>query len=251
MGDFTGKTILITGGTSGIGRATALELAGRGANVVITGRRAAEGEKAVAELRRKGVKAEFVQGDVTDEAHLAAAVKVATAITGKLDGAFNNAGLELAGIPVSETTAENYRKVFDVNVLGVLLAMKHQLRVMQKGAAIVNNASIAGRIGMPGVGVYVGSKHAVIGLTKVAAMEGAPKGVRVNAVSPGAIETEMFDRFTGGSQPDNVKYMASLHPLGRIGHVNEIASAVAFLLSNQSTFMTGHDLVVDGGLTVP
>lgn len=250
MGSFSGKTILITGATSGIGRSTALELARRGANIVLTGRRAPEGEQAAREIQALGVKAAFVRGDVTDEAHIRQAVDTALKITGTLDGAFNNAGLELGNQPTIEATVDQYRKVFDVNVLGVLLSMKHQLRAMKPGAAIVNNASVAGSIGMPGVGIYIASKHAVLGLTKTAALEVAKSGIRVNAVSPAAIETPMFDRFTGGST-EAVQWMQALHPVGRIGKPEEIAKTVAFLLSEDAGFITGQDLKVDGGLTVP
>lgn len=248
---FKGKTALITGGTSGIGRATAIALAKAGANVVITGRRAPEGERVLGEIKAAGApKSAFVQGDVTDEAAVEKAVGAAIGLGDRLDLAFNNAGLELMGVNAADTTTEQYRKVFDVNVLGVILSMKHEIRAMLKsgGGSIVNNSSIAGSIAMGGLGVYVASKHAVIGLTKAAALEVAKSGIRVNAVSPAAIETEMFDRFTGG-KTENVSYMASLHPIGRVGKPEEIADGVLFLLGGGSTFITGHDLRIDGGFT--
>ncbi|MGH7133282.1 MAG: glucose 1-dehydrogenase [Phycisphaerales bacterium] len=253
MSSFKNKTILITGGTSGIGKVTALALAEAGANIVITGRRAPEGQAVVADLAKRGGKHLFVQGDVTDEAHLAKAVQTAAAITGRLDGAFNNAGLELGSNPIVEVNPADFHRIFDINVLGVLLSMKHQIKAMLAtgGGSIVNNASIAGTIGMPGAGIYIASKHAVLGLTKTAAVEVAKQGIRVNAVSPAAIETDMLDRFTGGRNPEVVTAFAAMHPIGRIGKPSEIAHPVLFLLSDDASFITGHDLKVDGGFTVP
>lgn len=257
MFDLKGRTALITGGTSGIGAATALAAASAGANVVITGRRVQEGERIAEQIRARGVKGQFVQGDVTDERSIERAVEQAVKLGGRLDLAFNNAGIELAGVNTADGTAEQYRRVFDINVLGVLLSMKHEIRAMLAGsrsdtaASIVNNASVAGSVGMPGAGVYIASKHAVLGLTKSAALEVAAQGIRINAVSPAAIDTPMFDRFTGDRNPDALNYMTSLHPIGRIGKPEEIANAVLFLFSSASSFMTGHDLKVDGGLTVP
>lgn len=251
-----GKTALVTGGTGGIGRVTAIALAREGVNVVITGRRADEGAKAAAEIAAFGVKSRFVQGDITDEAHVKSAVDAAVTLVsgagGGLHFAFNNAGVEVMG-PIVEASVEQYRKCFDINVLGVLLSLKHEIPAMLKagGGSIVNNASIAGRIGMPGAGVYIASKHAVIGLTKTAAMETAKQNIRVNSVSPAAIETDMFDRFTGNRNPDAMSQFTAMHPIGRTGRPSEIASPVLFLFSDAASFITGHDLLVDGGFCVP
>jgi NAD(P)-dependent dehydrogenase (short-subunit alcohol dehydrogenase family) len=249
------KVAFITGGTSGIGRATAVAFARRGASVVVTGRRAPEGEETVKLITAAGAQGHFIQSDVTKEDDIRRAVEGTVARFGRIDYAFNNAGTEgPIGQPVSEQTEQNYRTVFDINVLGLMLSMKHEINAMLKtgGGAIVNNASVAGRIGMAGVGVYVASKHAVLGLTKCAALEVAKQNIRVNAVSPAVIQTEMFDRFAeslGG--PQAVEYMTSLHPIGRIGQAHEVAEAVVWLCSDHASFIVGHDLLVDGGLTVP
>jgi NAD(P)-dependent dehydrogenase (short-subunit alcohol dehydrogenase family) len=253
MNDLRGKTALITGGTSGIGRITALALAEQGVHVAITGRRAEEGHAVAAEIKSRGVKSAFIRGDITDEAHVARAVAEAKALGGgKLNLAFNNAGVELAGFEVTASTVDQYKRIFDINVLGVLLSMKHEIPAMlaSGGGAIVNNASVAGTVGMPGVSVYIASKHAVLGLTKSAAMEVARKGIRINSVSPAKIETDMMHRFTGGS-PETVAQFANMHPIGRTGKPEEIAGPVLFLLSDAASFIIGHDLLIDGGYTVP
>jgi NAD(P)-dependent dehydrogenase (short-subunit alcohol dehydrogenase family) len=252
MNDLRGKTALVTGGTSGIGRITALALAEAGVNVAITGRRAEEGAQVAGEIKSRGVKSAFIRGDITDEAHLAKAVAEAKALTGKLNLAFNNAGVELAGFEVTASTVDQYKKVFDTNVLGVLLSLKHEIPALlaSGGGAIVNNASVAGTVGMPGVSVYIASKHAVLGLTKSAALEVARKGIRINSVSPAMIETDMMDRFTGGSA-ETVAQFANMHPIGRVGKPQEIAQPVLFLLSDAASFITGHNLLIDGGFTVP
>lgn len=254
MKHFVNTVTLITGGTSGIGKATALAIAGHGGHVVITGRREAEGKAVADACRVMGVKAVFVKGDASIEADNARFVAEALKITGKLNFAFNNAGVEgLVGVPTHEQTVENFHHVMNINVLGVLLSMKHQVPAMLAGGggAIVNNASVAGRVGMAGMGVYIASKHAVLGLTRTAALEYAKQNIRINSVSPAAIETEMFDRFTGGPQTEMAKGFASMHPIGRVGKADEIARPVLFLLSPDSSFITGHDLLVDGGFTVP
>jgi len=254
MKSLKGKTALVTGGTSGIGRATAIALADAGVNVVLTGRRDKEGEKVAEEVRKRGVKGVFVRGDVTDERHIQKAVETAKAITGKLDLAFNNAGIELMGVPIAETTPEQYKQVLDINVLGVQLSMKHEMKAMLASGikgSIVNTSSIAGRLSMPGMAIYSASKHAVLGLTKTAALEMAPKGIRVNAVSPGPIDTEMYDRFAAKMGPDAGAQIGAMVPLGRVGKSEEIAAPVLFLLSDDASYITGHDLVIDGGFSVP
>lgn len=250
-----GKVALITGGTSGIGRVTAELFAHQGANVAITGRRDAEGKAVVDAITKKGGHALFIKGDVSKDDDVKRMVSETVSRFGGLHYAFNNAGVEgEVGMPVTEQKESNYRHVFDINVLGVLLSMKHQVPAIlaSGGGAIVNNASIAGRVGMPGVSVYVASKHAVLGLTKCAAVEFSKMGVRVNAVSPAVIQTDMYDRFAdslGGEQAR--QYMTSLHPIGRVGQSEEVARAVIFLCSENASFITGHDLLVDGGFTVP
>jgi NAD(P)-dependent dehydrogenase (short-subunit alcohol dehydrogenase family) len=246
------KVALITGGGSGIGRATALAFASAGAKVALTGRREAEGQETVALIKQHGGQALFVQGDVRNEGDVARMVSQTLDAYGRLDAAFNNAGIEgEVGKPTHEQTVANYHAVMDINVLGVLLAMKHQIAAMLKngGGAIVNNASVGGLVGFPGASVYVASKHAVVGLTKTAALEYAKQGIRVNAVAPGGIKTPMLNRFTGGPGTDFFNQLSNLHPIGRLGTPEEIAEAVLWLCSDKSSFVTGLSLTADGGWT--
>jgi NAD(P)-dependent dehydrogenase (short-subunit alcohol dehydrogenase family) len=244
---------LVTGGTSGIGKATALHFANAGYRVMVAGRRQAEGDAVVATITASGGTARFLRTDVTDEAQVEALVAGTLSAFGRLDAAFNNAGVELFQ-PLGEANASDYHRIMTPNVLGVLLSMKHQIPAMLRtgGGAIVNNASIAGQIGFPQAAIYVASKHAVVGLTRTAALEFAKQGIRVNAVSPGAIQTDMLDRaFGSGDAGANAQkqFMAGLHPIGRIGTADEVAAAVVFLASPAAAFITGQDLAVDGGFT--
>ena len=246
------KIALVTGGTSGIGRAAAIAFANAGADVVIVGRRETEGLTTAKLVQQAGRKALFFRADVSNESECKQMVKATIEKFGRLDFAFNNAGVEGQMGPLVEATNENYRTVMDINVFGVLASMKYQIPAILKsgGGAIVNNASVASLIGMAGTSIYAASKCAVVGLTRAASVEMATQKIRINAVSPGGVQTEMYDRFTGGQ--DAVKeQMNTLHPIGRVGTPNEIADLVVFLCSEKATFITGQNIAIDGGLSVP
>ena len=241
--------VLITGGLTGIGRATALAFARTGARVVISGRRADAGAAVAAELRAFGAEAEFIRADVRRESDVEALVEQTVKRFGRLDIAVNNAGTEGTPGPVTAQTAESYAATFDTNVLGVLLSLKHELRVMQAQGAgsIVNLSSTMGHRGAPGASLYTASKHAVEGLTKSAALEAAAFGVRVNAVAPGPIETAMLDRITGSA--DRKANLVAGVPLKRAGRPEEIADAILFAASDRASFITGQIVSVNGGKT--
>ena len=244
------QVVLITGALTGIGRATALAFAAEGAHIVVSGRREEAGQQLAAELRSLGSVAEFLKADVRDEAQVRSLVEQTVERFGRLDVAVNNAGTEGLLGPITEQSAENYSATFETNVLGVLFSLKHEMRQMLKqgSGAIVNLSSIAGQVGMAGASVYVASKHAVEGLTKSAALEGAAAGVRVNAVAPGPVQTEMLERFVGGNQDAKNGFLGSL-PARRAGTVEEIAQTIVFLASDKAKFLTGQSLAVDGGYT--
>jgi NAD(P)-dependent dehydrogenase (short-subunit alcohol dehydrogenase family) len=241
--------VLITGALSGIGRATALAFAKEGASVVVAGRREAEGKALEAELRSLGAEAAFVRTDVRREDDVGSLIDQAVARFGRIDAAVNAAGTEGRPGPVTEQTAESYAATFDTNVLGTLLSMKHELRVMQAqgSGSIINISSTYGHEGGAGASVYVGSKHAVEGLTKSAALEAASSGVRINAVAPGPTETGMLNRFTGTAERKAA--LLKTVPLGRVGDPADIARAAVFLASENASFITGQILTVDGGKT--
>src|SRR5450755_3438818 len=241
--------VLITGALTGIGRATAVAFAREGARIVVSGRRDEVGHALAAELRSLGAEAAFVRADVRRDDDVRNLVDQTVARFGRLDVAVNNAGTEGKPGPLTEQTAESYAATFDTNVLGVVLSLKHELRVMQPqgSGSIINLSSTAGQRGAPGAAIYTASKHAVEGLTKVAALEGAAFGVRVNAVAPGPVETEMLDRFTGTAER-KAGLVAGV-PLKRAGKPDEIAQAIVYLASGHASYVTGQILSVNGGKT--
>lgn len=244
------STVLITGALTGIGRATAFAFAAEGYNVVVSGRRRETGQQLAAELRHKGVDAEFVLADVTDETQVEALIANTIKRFGRIDVAVNNAGVEGELGPITGQSVANYRATFDTNVLGVLLSLKHELAAMQTqgSGSIINLSSIAGQVGMAGASVYVASKHAVEGLTKAAALEVAAAGIRVNAVAPGPVETAMLERFTGGNA-DAKAGMLAMMPAKRGAQPEEIAQTIVFLASDKARYLTGQSIAVDGGYT--
>jgi len=243
------KVVLITGALTGIGRATALAFANEGARLVVSGRHDDEGQKLVAELRERGAEAEFLRSDVRQEDDLRSLIDKTVARFGRLDAAVNCAGTEGTPGPVTEQTAETYAATFDTNVLGTLLSMKHEMRVMlaQGSGSIVNVSSTYGHTGAAGASIYSASKHAVEGLTKSAALEAASSGVRINMVAPGPIETGMLNRFTGTDE--RKAGLAATVPLKRVGRPEEIAEIIVFLASDKASFVTGASYLVDGGKT--
>ena len=242
------KVAIITGGSSGIGRATAVALAKEGVRVVIAARRAKESEETLQLIKEAGGDGIFIKTDVASEDEVKQLVELTVAKYGRLDYAFNNAGIEGELASLVDQTSTVFDSVMNINVKGVWLSMKYQIPQMLKngGGSIVNMSSAAGVLGFPQLSIYVASKHAVLGLTKSAALEYAKSGIRINAVSPGAIETDMLQRTVDGNPQLRAQFNA-MTPIGHIGKPEEIADAVVWLLSDKASFVTGHTLLVDGG----
>jgi NAD(P)-dependent dehydrogenase (short-subunit alcohol dehydrogenase family) len=243
------KVALITGGTTGIGRDTAVLFAKNGAKVVISGRRETEGNEAIALVRAAGGDGLFVKSDVSKSSDVQSLIAKTVETFGRLDIAFNNAGIEGQWKPIIEQSEEDWDSVIDINLKGTWLCLKYEIQHMLtqgSSGAIVNMSSVAGLMGSAGAAIYVASKHGVIGLTRNAALECAAKGIRVNAVCPAVIETAMADR--AFADPQVSKRVLAMHPLGRFGKPMEIAEAVLWLCSDKSSFMTGHYIVLDGGM---
>src|ERR1700724_3991016 len=241
--------VLITGGLTGIGRAAAIAFAKKGAKVVVAGRRDDAGKALVKELRSLGSEAEFINADVRKDEDVRALVDKTVARFCRIDVAVNNAGTAGQVGPITDQTAESYAATFDTNVLGVILSMKHEVRAMQGQGrgSIINISSTYGHEGAAGASVYVGSKHAVEGVTKSVALEIVSSGIRVNCVAHGTTDTGMLTRFTGTSE--NKAALVTTVPLGRLGLSEELANAIVFIASDEASFITGHVLNVDGGKT--
>jgi NAD(P)-dependent dehydrogenase (short-subunit alcohol dehydrogenase family) len=250
MGEFDGKVVFITGGTSGIGRGTAVEFAKKGAKVAITGRREKEGNDTAKAIQVAGGKGLFIKSDVSNVEDVKKAIEQTIKQLGPIEIAFNNAGIEEEPVPFLEQEIGVFDKIMAINVRGMYACLQAEIKHMMehgKGGSIINNASVAGLLGMPGVAGYCASKHAVIGMTKALAAEFAKHKIRVNAVAPGPIQTEMFDRFIN-ARPQVKDYINASLPIGRVGTAEEVASCVLWLASPTATYVTGQTVAVDGGM---
>jgi NAD(P)-dependent dehydrogenase (short-subunit alcohol dehydrogenase family) len=250
MNEFQDKVAIVAGATSGTGRAAAIAYAREGAKVVVAGRRTKEGEETVRLVQAQGGEGIFVKTDVSKAVQVKELVERTLEKFGRLDIAFNNAGIEQVPLPYLEQEEKTFDQVVDINTKGVWLCMKYEIPAMLKtgGGSIVNTASVFGVIGVPGDEIYIASKHAVIGLTKSAAVEFGKQGIRVNAILPGVVDSDMFQRFSGGN-PEILAQWTAKHPIGRIGKPEDMAEAAIWLSSSKASFVTGHSLIVDGGYT--
>lgn len=242
------KTALITGGATGIGKATAKKLISQGVNVVISGRREELASGAIADIESvaiNGAIVKFIRNDVTDETAIQQMIAQVVTEFGRLDMAVNNAGVYNEAATLDQSDTKKFNEMIDVNVMGVYYCMKNEIAQMLKqgGGAIVNLASIAGLNGVPMTGTYVATKHAVVGLTKSAAIDHAVQGIRINAVAPGAIRTDIIAEHIAA----NEEGLAAMHPINRLGYPEEIANGIAWLLSDEASFVIGHTLNIDGG----
>ncbi|MBL8581683.1 MAG: SDR family oxidoreductase [Rhizobiaceae bacterium] len=251
--ELKGKVALVTGAGSGIGRSTALAFAGQGAHIVVSDINPDAGEETVQRIRDAGGEAIFVETDVSKEDEVQALVDQAVTKFGRLDIAFNNAGLTQNSAPLADQPSDTYDEIFDVTVRGVWLSMRAEIAQMLKqgGGSIVNMGSMSAVVGIPGLTTYSGSKHAVLGLTRGAALDYAKQNIRINAVGPGTIDTPMIDRFVELAGSDSVmEPIRAAHPIGRTGKPEEVAEAVLWLASDASSFVVGHILMVDGGYSI-
>jgi NAD(P)-dependent dehydrogenase (short-subunit alcohol dehydrogenase family) len=251
MTDMSGQVAMITGAGSGLGRAIARIFIKRGAAVVVADIDADSGNAAVTELCRAGGRAIFARADVSNEANVRSLLEETLRAYGRLDYAVNNAGIDGPVLPLAEQSADSFQRVIAVNVMGVFFGLKHQIPVMVKqgGGSIVNTSSIAGLRGHPGIGPYVAAKHAVNGLTKTAAIEYGPQGVRVNSICPGGIRTPMLDKYLAQA-PELKAAIIDANPLRRLGEAEEMAEAAVWLCSSAASYVNGHELVIDGGKIV-
>ncbi len=244
------KVVIVTGGAVGIGGAIVEKFADRGANVVIADIKAEQGERLIDTLKKKGSEAEFIWTDVSDRSEVENLMEKTVERFGRLDYAVNNAGIEGDQADTAACTEANWDRVLEINLKGVWLCMKYEIRKMLQtgGGAIVNISSVAGLVGFRNLPAYTSSKHAIIGLTRTTALEFAQKNIRINAVCPGVIQTEMIDRVTG-NDPEKRKQYESMEPIGRMGRPEEVAAAVVWLCSDEASFVTGQAVPVDGAFT--